>query len=325
MDYLYIIIPVVLLLLIAISIIVFHFKKKAVIKKVRSLSTAEKNQLLDELAEPVGYTYEACQDIFVSRVDAPQKIFGYNTLYDFSAPYFNMIFDYETIYFDYRGRTWLIEMWKGQYGINTGCELGIYYADEVISPEQYNSTHFKAVDARDMLDISLKLNRRRRAKRSTKKTAPAAGNTKQASSFSNSQQYTQLGHVQSRHWWLTIFNMGKFTKPKELFVNTAIRFRDYPMMYNFLDSFRQTLPDTTYKVSGLTVYFTFAKSNRKYSFFRRMVRRIALLSCRIYCKWFNYLTRPFQRSGDKLVYAYYYLPFIVRRMFRQRNKKSVPR
>lgn len=298
MDYIYLAIPIAFLLLITVFLLVFHFRKKKAIRKVNSLGMAEKKQLLDTLAEPLGYTYNACQDIFVSRLDAPQKVFGYTTLFDLSAPYFNMIFDYETIYFNYRGRTWLIEMWKGQYGINTGCELGIYYADKIVLPAEYSSTHFKAVDARDMLDISLKLNRR-----------------------GKKQSYTQLGHMQHRHWWLTIFNMGMYSRPEELFVNTAIRFQNYPMLYAFLDSFKQALPDTTYKIGGLTVYFTFSESNRKYSVFRRFIRRFALLSCRFYCKWFNHLTRPFQKSGDRLVYAYYYLPFTVRHMFHRRNKK----
>lgn len=316
MNYIYLGIPLAVLLLITICIVIFHFRKKCIIRKVRCMTTAEKKELLDTLAGSVGYCYEPYQDIFTSRLDAPQKIFGYTTLFDLSAAYFNMVFDYETIYFDYRGRTWLIEMWKGQYGINTGCELGIYYADEIIPPEQYKTTLFHAVDAKDMPNISLKLNRHCKQKRSARK-----GSSPKKPVACCPPQCSQLGHMQGRHWWLTIFRMGCFTKPAELFVNTAIRFADHRMMAGFVESFRQTLPETAIKTGGLTVYFTFDKSRRKYSFFRRMVRRMALVSCRFYCKWFNYLTRPFHRSGDKLVYAYFYLPFIVKRIFRPRKKK----
>lgn len=301
MKYWYLIIPAAILLLIIILLIIFHFKKRKVIRKVNSLSTSEKVKLLNHLAEPVGYLYDPHQDIFAARLDAPQKLFGYNTFYDLSAAYFNMVFDYETIYFDYNGRTWLIEMWKGQYGINAGCELGIYYADTIVPPEDYDSTHFEAVDARDMLDISLKLNRHCPKSRC---------------------QSAKLGYRKHKHWWLTIFKMGTFSKPQELFVNTSIRFRDYSMLNRFLDSFDETLPDTMYKINGLTVYFTFCKSRRTYSLFKRLVRRIALLSCRLYCKWFNSLTRAFTNSGDKLLYLYYYLPFVVRHMFRPKKAKK---
>lgn len=290
MNDLYFLIPAAIVLSVIIFLLILHLRKKYAIQNVRSMNDTDKQSTLDHLAGPVGYRYDAAQDIFVSRLDAPQKVFGYTSFYDFSAAYFNMVFDYETIYFDYGGRTWLIEMWKGQYGINAGCELGVYYTDEIIPPEQYGSTLFKAVDAKNMLDISMKLNRR------CSKRCP----------------YSRLGHMRSNHWWLTIFNMGTFTRPEELFVNTSIRFKDYPMMRSFLESFVKTLPHTTYKVNGLTVYFTFYQSDRKYSFFKRFVRRTALASCRLYTKWFNHLTRPFRGSGDKLLYLYYYLPFTVR-------------
>ena len=260
MDYRYLIIPAILVLLIIIFLILFHFKKKAVIKKVNALSPHEKEQLLDTLAKPVGYMYDPNQDIFTAGLTAPQKIFGYTTFYDLAAPYFNMIFDYETIYFNYNSRTWLIELWKGQYGINTGCELGIYYTDKIIVPEEYNSTLFKAVDTKDMLDITLILNKNRKKKEKSP---------------------VELGHMHDRHWWLTIFKMGSFTKPQDICVDTAIRFKDYTMLHQFLDSFTKTLPDATYRTNNTTVFFSFYHSERRYSFFKRTVRSIALITCRL--------------------------------------------
>lgn len=264
------------------------------------MTLEEKTELINTLIEPVGYIYEPLQDIFATRLNAPQKLFGYTTFYDFSAPFFNMVFDYETIYFDYNGRTWLVEMWKGQYGINSGCELGLYYADTLVSPDDYKSTVFHAVDEKDMLDISLKL------KRKTKDgTYP-----------------TMLGYLKYHHWWLTIFKMGVFSKPGHLFVNTSIRFKNYPMLYSFLDSFEATMPpDTEYRLNGLNLYFTFCKSHRKYPWFKRLVRRIALTLCHLYCILFNFITRPFENTGDKILYIYYYLPFSLRLIFRPKKEK----
>ncbi len=313
----------VLLALLPLALILmirFHLKKKSVIQKVRRLSTLEKAQLLNTLAEPVGYSYDPYQDIFATRLDAPQKNFGYMHLYDLSAPYLNMVFDYETIYFDYNNRTWLLEFWKGQYGINSGCELGIYYADEVVSPDAYRTTYFHAVEPKDMLDISLWLN-----KRSTltgKQHLSVSPSRSHIPSHTLFEQPSRLGRMRSRHWWLTIFKMGSFSKPQELFVNTSIRFKDYTMLSRFLDSFRKTLPDTTCKVNGLTVYFTFYHSVRKYSLFKKAVRRIALFYCKIYCKLFNYITRPFEQYGDRLLYLYYYLPFAVRLLFKPKKQKK---
>ena len=201
-----------------------------------------------------------------------------------------MIFDYETIYFDYNGRTWLVEMWKGQYGINTGCELGIYYADEIIPPDKYPTTHFNAVDLKDMPELSLSLSK--------------------ASKTSN--EFQELASLYHKHWWLAFFKMGLFTNPQDLLVNTAIRFKSYPMLRRFVESFEETLPDTPYRINGLTIYFAFHTSKRSYSLIRKIIRRLALISCCLYCKWFHYITRPFHRSGDKLLYLYYYLPFVIR-------------
>lgn len=299
MKYLYLIIPAVIILLILLTALLLHFRKKRIIKKINSLSTEEKTELINHLIESVGYIYEPKQDIFATRLNAPQKLFGYTNFYDFSAPFFNMVFDYETIYFDYDGRTWLIEMWKGQYGINSGCELGIYYADTLVSPDKYDTTLFHAVDEKDMLDISLKLN----------KYDPKANTSS-----------VKLGYLRYHHWWLTIFKMSVFSKPKQLFVNASIRFKSYAMMYSFLDSFEKALPETPYILNGLYVYFTFCKSHRKYNWFKKLVRRIALISCHFYCILFNFITRPFANTGDKILYIYYYLPFILRLIFRPKKE-----
>lgn len=300
MEYLYIIVPALLILGALITVIAFHYKKKSVLKKVRSLSIREKQSKLDALVEPFGYCYDPQQDVFTSRLDAPQKIFGYNTLFDLSAPYFNMIFDYETIYFDYNSRTWLIEMWKGQYGINSGCEIGLYYADEIISPKDYSSTHFKSVEERDMLQMAYELNR-----------MPLKGK----------HLPDLIGRAGRRHWWLTLFKPGFYSKPEELYMDVSIRFKDYHMLYSFLHSFEKTLTGIPFGIDGLTVSFTFKNSKRRYSAYRRFVRRLALNSCRLYCKLFNFLTRYFSNSGDKILYLYYYLPVFIRMMFKSKKHK----
>lgn len=298
MDYLYWLIPTAILLFLLLTILILHFRKRRIVKKILSMTLEEKTKLINRLAEPAGYIYEPVQDIFATRQNAPQKLFGYTTFYDLSAPFFNMVFDYETIYFDYNGRTWLIEMWKGQYGINSGCELGIYYADSLVSPDDYKNTLFHAVDEKDMLDISLKLNRKTK----------------------DGTYPIRLGYLKYHHWWLTIFKIGVFSKPSQLFVNTSIRFKNFPMLYSFLDSFGATMPpDTEYRLNGLNLYFTFCTSRRKYPWFKKLVRTIALTLCHVYCILFNFITRPFQNTGDKILYIYYYLPFTVRLIFRPKK------
>ena len=71
------------------------------------------------------------------------------------APRFQMVFDSLPVYFNYRGRTWLIEFWKGQYGINAGGEIGIYHCDRLLSESEYRNAHFKAAGEEEMLPCTL--------------------------------------------------------------------------------------------------------------------------------------------------------------------------
>ena len=73
-----------------------------------------------------GFLYDPDQDIIYSRMDAPQRNFGYAYGYDAATLGMNAILDCEPIFFDYDGKHWMIELWKGQYGMESGCEIGVY-------------------------------------------------------------------------------------------------------------------------------------------------------------------------------------------------------
>src|SRR3954453_3455004 len=66
-----------------------------------------------------GFTYDPAQDIILSRMDPLQRKFGYAFGYDASALAMSMVIDCEPIFF-YHGKHWMIELWKGQYGLETG-------------------------------------------------------------------------------------------------------------------------------------------------------------------------------------------------------------
>ncbi|MEI3236147.1 MAG: DUF4474 domain-containing protein [Lachnospira sp.] len=97
------------------------------------MSPCAQKKLLDELMQPFGFLSCPQQNVITSDIDSWQRTFGYTRLFDYSAPHFKMVFDCEPVYFDYDNRTWLIEFWKGQYGISCGAEIGIYRADTILS------------------------------------------------------------------------------------------------------------------------------------------------------------------------------------------------
>ncbi|MCI8794640.1 MAG: DUF4474 domain-containing protein, partial [Bacilli bacterium] len=114
----YFILAIVLVVVITV-IVIYFIRKRWAIKKVKCLTDEEKLISLDAALNPFGFAFDLNCDIVVSRNDAWQRNFGYMDLYDKKAPFFNMVFDAEPICFDYDGKEYRIEFWKGQYGIIT--------------------------------------------------------------------------------------------------------------------------------------------------------------------------------------------------------------
>lgn len=281
----------VLLLLFCIN----HRRRKKNIQKVCAMCMDEKCKTLNELIEPFGYSYVLSQDIYTSRIDAWQRELGYCSLYDKAASHFNMIFDCLPVYFNYSGRTWLLEFWKGQYGINTGCEVGLYYADHILNEAELKTTLFQAVDNADMLRLSLALSR-------------------------NGQN---IANLIARHWWLTAFKMGYFSQPSDLSMRASIDFPSAEMARAFvsgLQSAGYSPEDICYCCN--TVTFSFDQSIPNGGALRNLRIRIhQWINC-FWCRVYLFVTRPFTLSIDRILYLYSYLPFAFRKMLRIRRYKK---
>lgn len=274
----------------------FNFwRKKKIIKKICCMSTKEKCCLLDELIEPFGFCYVASQDIFTSHINAMQREFGYCSLYDKAALTFHMVFDCMPVYFNYDDRTWLIELWKGQYGINTGGEIGLYYADDIVPESRWEDTLFHSVENKDMAGLSFNLFRK------------GIG----------------IADVGAKHWWLTAFSVGRFSNPEDLYMRAAISFPHCSMAEAFVEG----LVNTGYcrhdiSICHNTVTFSFTKSFMKYGCLRRLRIRLVQRINRFWCSVYLFVTRPFCLSLDKILYLYYYLPFVFRKILRVKKYKK---
>ncbi len=55
-----------------------------------------------------------------------QKNFGYMRAYDYAAPYIGMEYDYIRVFFTYGNEEFMLQLWKGQYTIIYGAEIGLY-------------------------------------------------------------------------------------------------------------------------------------------------------------------------------------------------------
>lgn len=276
----------------------FWIRRKICREKVCRMCTAEKLQILQELAEPFGYYYLPEEDIFTTRIDAWQRLAGYEAFFDRAAEHFNMVFDAWPVYFNYEGRTWLIELWKGQYGINTGAEIGIYHANGIVAEKERKKTHFHAAENCEMPGISYCLEKN--------------GKT--------------LLCVKRLHWWLAAFRMGEFSRPSDLSLTASLHFRERCQAERFYEALTESgQPRCNYRLRCNEVYVRMDFSPRL-CWCRRICRAYVQRKNRICCKLYCFVTRPFCNTVDRMLYLYFLLPRCFRRMMRmpRRWKRRYP-
>ncbi|NLV89240.1 MAG: DUF4474 domain-containing protein, partial [Tissierellia bacterium] len=149
-------------------------------KKIKDVYT------LNEFLRPYGLAYDPHQDVFYTIIDPWQRKMGYTRLYDEAAVLSFMVLDSEPIYFEYDNKSWMIEFWKGQYGMATGFEIGIYYTSQPdLSNKTFNWTLYDCADDENMLKMRFEL-------------------------FKN---HVSLIKRKGKHWWLTGFKLGEFSQP----------------------------------------------------------------------------------------------------------------
>lgn len=265
------------------------FRRRHIICKVKKMDECQKVCLLNQLLEPFGFYYEIQQDIVVTMRDAWQRQFGYCSFFDNTALVFGMVFDCEPIFFCYAGRTYRIEFWKGQYGINIGGEIGIYYVDEILSPEQYETAVFQSISDSELLTMGM--------------TVYQSGQKL----FESTQQ----------HWWLTGFSVGKYCEPESLTIKVCISFRDSAMLSCFVESLLcMGYSPCDITVCNCTVSFLFSNPHtRQPRFFRHLRAAFTQWKNRFCQKLFLFVTRPFCTTIDRLMYLYFFLPPAFRHMF----------
>lgn len=273
------------------------FMRKRIIRKIRCMEFCEKLTLFNDLINPFGFCYLPAQDAISSNVDAWQKQFGYCALFDRTACHFNMVFDCEPIYFNYRNCTWMIELWKGQYGINIGSEIGIYRADSLLSPHEYENAVFHGVPEDEMLSMTMELNFKGR----------------------------RLFSISNTHWWLTGFCMGRFCQPEDLSMTVSITFPDEDMMNCFVSSlYRRGYSKCELCICCQTVTFTCCIPHaRQPRFCCRLRAAFSQWQNRLNCRLYRWITRPFTCTMDQILYLYYFLPSAFRHMLLfKRNRRQ---
>lgn len=240
------------------------------------LEKAEEDDSIEKGIALAGYAYDAEQDIFYCNMNPWQRNMGYNRLYDESMSLLGMIVDCEPIYFEYNNKIWLIEFWKGQYDLNTGCEVGIYTVDKPLIniPKMYKYMLYKCASDEERLTMSFTLKKNGRI----------------------------LFSRDEKHWWLAGFKLGEYSEPSELTMNLNITLKDDIMCNAFI----QGLMEAGYSrdeisVNGNTVGLTFDKPHTPQPVTRTdKSDEIIQKKNKLLCDSYNDITKVYDRIADKM-------------------------
>ena len=257
-------------------------------RKVAGRSKEVKLSELNADLEPFGFLYDEKQDMVYSGMYPWQRELGYCRLYDRAALALNMAIQSEPIYFDYNNRRWLIEFWKGQYGMTTGAEVGIYVTDkeDILVPGVFEGPFFDCVTDEERIPMQYFLYRDQRELLSRKEL----------------------------HWWLTGFDVGLFSKPKQLSMEIRLNFQNYGMLRAFLSGLKEAgYDEASYQVARTTVQLIFAEPKSKQPY-RRMWVLYSLVQWwnRFYCAVFRSVTKDYIKTLDKIDYLRFLFPFMYR-------------
>lgn len=197
------------------------------IKDIQDLLFASKDApTTAAILNACGFEYDEKQGIYYSSVNPWQKNFGFNVIYDMVAPMAGMYYATERVYFQYDNKDWMIQLWKGQYGITSGGEIGVYNKTDKIM--QYDT-----VSEDEFLEMSF--------------------------DFYNQGELV-FSRGPEKHWWLTGFKIFNAGVPMLIDLDMTIKFPTKTMadafesglkratMDNFLDPMTYTRSAKTFHI-----------------------------------------------------------------------------
>ncbi len=165
--------------------------KEMPLKDVQDLLFASQDaEKTVQILNACGFEYDEKQGIYYSSVNPWQKGFGFNVIYDMSAPLAGMYYSTERVQFRYNDKDWMIQLWKGQYGMTVGGEIGVYNKTDKIM--QYD-----CVSEEEFLEMSFVL-------------------------YNQGEKMFERGP--EKHWWLTGFKIMNIGVPILLDMDMTIKF-----------------------------------------------------------------------------------------------------
>ena len=239
--------------------------------------------MINEMLKPAGFAYDPKSDIFYSTMDCWQREMGYCKLFDEGSPFFNMVMDCEPVTFSYGGKRWLIELWKGQYGITTGAEIGIYNTSrDDIHTDKFTGTYYEPITDAERLPLSIVLRKNKKV----------------------------VFRRKALHWWLTGFVLGEFSQPEELTMTAKLKFPNRELCNAFLGGLRGIgYTSKEYAVRFNTVTINYDKPHSPQPISQNLAKRAVVQQVNeANCRLFRYVTKDYPTTMDKLEYIQHAFP-----------------
>ncbi len=172
-----------------------------------------------------GFDYDFDDGFWYSPVNAWQRNFGYSKVYDDLAFVIGCYYDTVRVYFEYEGKEWLVQYWKGIYGFTSGAEIGVYNR-----PSGTHGSFYRCIKDEEMPKMKLIAKR---------------GNE------------VFVSQPSQEHWWLNGFVMMSRVSSKELRCEMMIDFGDRKLSALLSNGLRKIEynDNKTVKTNGTAVTF----------------------------------------------------------------------
>ncbi len=177
-----------------------------------------------------GYQYNTNGNFYYTSSDPWQRQFGYNEAFDIAAGFVTIYMDTMRCKFDYKDQNWMIQFWKGQYGlVFVGHEIGVY-----TKPKTRTGEHYDAASNEDALYMEL-------------------------TGYRDGKELYHRDY--GKYWWCTGFVPGTLDNlmdRSELSLKCRITMKDYNMLLGFCDALKSNglVLGEDYATDGLDVLVT---------------------------------------------------------------------
>lgn len=172
-----------------------------------------------------GFNFNLSEMMVYATINSWMRNYGFCLFYDIAAGSMPLLWNYVTrrFKFDYNGLEWMIQIWKGNYLITNGGEVGVYNRP----PEKFGSYYDCATDEQ-MMEMTLQI-------------------------YHGDELL--VDQQPQMHWWINGFNMSdRMYIPDSLTMKFSILMPDEDMLKAFCEAIdNHYRKDVTYTVEGLKI------------------------------------------------------------------------